>query len=75
MLTELLRTGARQMLATAIEAEVHDWITSRQDLRDDQGHRLIVRNGHQPSRTIQTGVGPIEVRKPRVHDRRSDLSP
>jgi transposase-like protein len=58
------------MLATAIEAEVDDWISSRQDLLDDQGHRLVVRNGHQPPRTIRTGIGAIEVRKPRVHDRR-----
>ena len=70
VLTELLRTGAQQMLATAIEAEVGDWITSRQDLRDEEGHRLVVRNGHQPPRTIRTGIGAIEVRKPRVHDRR-----
>ncbi|MFQ5473859.1 MAG: IS256 family transposase [Dehalococcoidia bacterium] len=71
VLTELLRDGARQMLTTAIEAEVAEWIASRRDLLDDDGHRLIVRNGHQPPRTIQTGIGPIEVRKPRVHDRRS----
>ena len=51
VLTELLRTGAQQMLATAIEAEVADWIASRHDLLDDDGHRLVVRNGHQPPRT------------------------
>ncbi len=70
ILTELLRTGARRMLATAIEAEVTDWIASRQDLLDEDGHRLVVRNGHQPPRTIQNGIGPIEISKPRMHDRR-----
>jgi transposase-like protein len=58
------------MLVTAIEAEVADWIASRQDLLDEAGHRLVVRNGHQPARIVQTGIGPMEVRKPRVHDRR-----
>ena len=70
VLTELLRTGAQRMLAAAIEAEVADWIAARRDLRDDEGRRLIVRNGHQPERSIQTGIGPIDVRKPRIHDRR-----
>ena len=37
------------------------------DLRDEEGHRLVVRNGHQKPRTIDTGVGEIEVRQPRVH--------
>ena len=72
VLTELLRQGAQKMLATAIEAEVGEWIAARQDLRDEDGHRLVVRNGHQPKRTIQSGIGPVEVRKPRVHDRRAE---
>jgi len=72
VLTELLRQGAQQMLATAIEAEVADWIAARRDLRDEDGRRLVVRNGRQPPRAIQSGIGPVEVRKPRVHDRRPD---
>jgi len=58
------------MLAAAIELEVQEWIEQREALRDDDGHRLVVRNGHQPMRTIQTGVGDLEVRRPRAHDRR-----
>jgi hypothetical protein len=54
VLTELLREGAQRMLVSAVEAEVADWIAARQDLRDDDGHRLVVRNGHQPPRTIQS---------------------
>jgi putative transposase len=70
VLTDLLRQGAQQMLAKAIEAEVADWIESRAHLRDEEGRRQVVRNGHLPERTILTGVGPIEVEQPRVHDRR-----
>jgi transposase-like protein len=70
VLTELLRSGAQQLLAQAIEAEVADWIEQRKQLTDPNGHRHVVRNGHLPERTITTGLGPIEVKQPRVHDRR-----
>jgi transposase-like protein len=69
-LTEVLRLGAQQLLAQAVEAEVADWIDRHQDCQDAQGHRQVVRNGHLPARTITTGVGPVEVKQPRVHDRR-----
>lgn len=70
ILTPVLREGARRMLALAVEAEVAEWIEQRTGLVDDEGRRLVVRNGHQPSRTIQTGLGDVEVVRPRVHDRR-----
>ncbi len=70
VLTDLLRQGAQKMLAQAIEAEVADWIERHQDCRDGAGHRQVVRNGHLPGRTITTGVGPVTVKQPRVHDRR-----
>jgi putative transposase len=70
VLTDLLRQGAQQLLAQAIEAEVVDWIDRHQDCRDAAGHRQVVRNGHLPERTITTGVGPVTVQQPRVHDRR-----
>jgi putative transposase len=69
-LTEILRLGAQQLLAQAIEAEVADWIDRHQGCQDAQGRRQVVRNGHLPARTITTGVGPVEVQQPRVHDRR-----
>ena len=72
VLTELLREGAQQMLATAIEAEVADWIESHAHLKDENGHRQVVRNGYLPERNITTGVGDVPVRQPRVHDRRSE---
>ncbi len=70
VLTDLLRQGAQQLLAQAIEAEVADWIERHQDCRDAAGRRQVVRNGHLPERTITTGVGPLTVKQPRVHDRR-----
>jgi putative transposase len=70
VLTDLLRDGARRLLAQAIEAEVAAWIDDHAHLKDDQGRRQVVRNGHLPERAIQTGIGPIEVQQPRVRDRR-----
>jgi transposase-like protein len=70
VLTEILRNGAQQMLATAIEAEVAEWIDGHAHLTDEGGHRQIVRNGHHQKRKIITGLGPLEVEQPRVHDRR-----
>src|SRR5579864_692916 len=69
-LTEVLRRGARQMLAEAIEAEVADYLEYREHLLDEVGHRVVVRNGHLPARQLQTPLGEIEVHQPRVRDRR-----
>jgi putative transposase len=70
VLTDLLRQGAQQLLAQAIEAEIADWIDRHQDCRDAAGRRQVVRNGHLPERTLTTGIGPVAVQQPRVHDRR-----
>jgi putative transposase len=71
VLTGILREGAQRMLAHAIDAEVAEWIESHRDLRDQAGHRQVVRNGRLPKRTILSGVGQIEVEQPRVLDRRA----
>jgi putative transposase len=68
-LLAVLREGARRMLMQAIEAEVETFLVAHADLIDGQGRRRLVRHGHAPERRIQTGVGPIEVRRPRVRDR------
>src|SRR3954447_18201073 len=70
VLTDLLRDGARRLLAQAIEAEVATWIDARAHLKDQTGRQQVVRNGHLPERTIQTGIGPVEIKQPRVRDRR-----
>ena len=72
VMTAILREGARQMLATAIDAEVADWIDRHAHLKDDQGRRQVTRNGHLPQRTVTTGIGEVPVRQPRVRDRRPD---
>ena len=69
---DILREGARRALQAAIEREVEDYIERNSPHRDEQGHRLVVRNGHHPARKIQSGNGPIEVRQPRVNDKRVD---
>jgi hypothetical protein len=70
VLTDLLRDGARRLLAQAIEAEIAAWIDAHAHLKDDAGQRQVVRNGHLPKRVIQTGIGPVEVKQPRIRDRR-----
>ena len=70
LLTEILHDGAQRLLAQAIDAEVLDWIDRHREVVDDAGRRQVVRNGHHPTRTLVTGVGPVEVTQPRVHDRR-----
>jgi len=72
VLTEILRQGAQRLLTTAIDAEVAEYIDARQHIVNHAGHRQVVRNGYVPQRTIQTGIGPVEVRQPRVHDRRPE---
>jgi putative transposase len=70
--TEVVRQGARDLLAKAIEAEVAAYTEAHAHLVDPNGHRLIVRNGYMPQREILTGIGPVEVKQPRIHDRRTD---
>ena len=71
-LDDLFREGARRMLAVALEAEVDAYIAACAEARDERGHRLVRRNGHAPARTIASGVGRVEVARPRVDDRRVD---
>ena len=60
------------MLIAALEPEVEETLAQYSDVWDETGRRLVVRNGHCPERSIQTGVGSIEIRRPRVNDRRLD---
>jgi len=61
VLTEILREGAQTLLVQAIEGEVADWIECHANIKDQDGHRLVVRNGRLPKRKITTGVGQIEI--------------
>ena len=68
-LTELLRNGARTLIAQALEAEVAQLLERFQDHRDEMGRARVVRNGHLPERAIQTGIGPVTVKIPKVRSR------
>ena len=70
LLTDVLRQGATQLLAQAIQAEVAAYLEARSHLRDETGRQQVVRNGSLPQRTILTGIGPVEIKQPRVQDRR-----
>jgi transposase-like protein len=69
---EICAEGARRMLAAALEAEVDAYVHGLVDELDEDGHRLVVRNGHAQERTVTTGAGAIRVQAPRVNDRRVD---
>ena len=67
--TDILRAGARQLLAQAIEAEVETFLATMKDLKLADGRARVVRHGHGPARTIQTGIGPVEVARVKIRDR------
>src|SRR5512142_3192285 len=68
-LDEIVREGARRMLAAALEAEVEAYIAAHIEQRDEAGRRLVVRNGHARPRQVTTAAGAMEVSAPRVDDR------
>ncbi len=72
LLDELVRDGARAMLAAALQAEVAAYVEAHADYVDQAGHRLVVRNGHHAAREVTTAAGAVPVRAPRVNDKRTD---
>ncbi|MDT0264499.1 IS256 family transposase [Jatrophihabitans lederbergiae] len=72
LLDEIAREGARRMLAAALKAEADAYVDGLLDQVDEDGHRLVVRNGHHEPRSVTTAAGAIEVRAPRVNDKRVD---
>ena len=68
-LTEVLRAGARRLLAQAVEMEAEAFLAALQDLRLPDGRARLVRHGHGPERDIQTGIGPVPVARVRIRDR------
>jgi transposase-like protein len=72
-LTEIAREGARRMLATALEAEVEAFVGQFAEELLPDGRRRVVRHGHGPERKIQTGIGALEVRRPKVRDRAANV--
>jgi transposase-like protein len=68
-LTEMLRTGARRLIAEAVEAELTEFIEGFEERKDSRDRRAVVRNGYLPERELQTGVGAVTVKMPKVRDR------
>ena len=68
-LTEILRTGARKLIVQAVEIEFDTFLALNAGLVLPDGRQRVVRHGHDPVRTIQTGIGPVEVQKPKARDR------
>ncbi len=73
LLDEIVRDGARQMLAAALQAEVAAYIEDHAAQLDENGRRLVVRNGHHPPREVATAAGVVAVHAPRVNDKRTDV--
>ena len=71
-LTEIAREGARRMLASALEAEIEAFVGKFAEERLPDGRQRVVRHGYGPERRIQTGIGALEVRRPKVRDRARD---
>ena len=68
-LTELLRNGAKKLITEAVATELQELLDQYSGFRNEQGHRQIVRNGYLPEREIQTGIGPVKVKVPKIRDK------
>ena len=68
-LTELLRSGARELIAQAVEAELQVLLDQHTEHRLPDGRQAVVRNGYLPERTVQTGIGDVEIKVPKMRDR------
>ena len=68
-LTAILRSGARRLLAQAVEAEAEAFLATMKGVRLPDGRERVVRHGHAPERLVQTGIGPVPVRRVKIRDR------
>ena len=69
VLTALLRNAARQLIAQAVEVELQQLLQAHEELRLPDGRKAVVRNGYLPERSIQTGIGDVDIKVPKVRDR------
>jgi putative transposase len=70
MLEQIAREGARTMLQVALESEINEFVEKHNDDTDEHGRRRVVKNGYMPEREIITGIGPINIKQPRIDDRK-----
>ena len=68
-LTEILRTGARTFISQAVERELSYLLKQHEDKKLDDGRQAVVRNGYLPARTLQTGIGDVDIQVPKIRDR------
>jgi putative transposase len=68
-LTDLLRSGAQQLINQAVEAELQELLSQHSGRRTEDGNAVVVRNGHLPVRELQTGLGPVTVKIPKVRSK------
>ena len=68
-LTDLLRSGAQQLIQHAVEAELQELLNQHSDRRTEDGNAVVVRNGHLPERELQTGLGPVTIKIPKVRSK------
>ena len=68
-LTELIRDGAHKLIAQGLELEVSELLSALSGRRDEVGRTAVVRNGYQPARDLQTGIGPVTVKVPKIRSR------
>jgi putative transposase len=68
-LTDLFRTGAQQLIATAVESELAGDLAQFTDVRTEAGYAAVVRNGHHSTRAFQTGIGPVSMQIPKVRSK------
>ena len=71
-ITQIIRQGARKLLAQALEVEIELFINQYAEVKDESGKQRIVKNGYRPEREIQSGIGPVPVKSPRARDRHPD---
>jgi len=69
VLTDLLRSGGRDLITKAIQSELAEFLSQYQDMTDSEGRPLVVRNGYLPERKIMTGIGPVDIKVPKIQDR------
>ena len=82
VLTDLLRSGARELITKTVQSELAEFLSEYDDMTDPEGRPLVVRNGYLPQREIMTGIGPVDIKVPKTRDRggqgihfRSELLP
>jgi len=74
VLEQIIQEGARKLLQAAIESEVAEYVERFKELKNEKGHRMVVKNGSSPERMLVTGVGPLKIRQPRIYDKREGES-